>query len=55
MSPDTIIVWNEGKSAETSHENFPDVAGDTFDKTNWLSFDDACWNVKMFNLINKCP
>lgn len=42
MSPETIIVWNEGKSADTSHENFPDVVGETFDKTNWLSFDDDC-------------
>lgn len=43
MSPETIIVWKEGKSAETSHENFPEVVGVTCERTNWLSFDDDCW------------
>lgn len=42
ISPETIMVWKEGKSAETSHENLPDVAGETLERTNWLSFDDDC-------------
>lgn len=46
MSPETIIVWNDGKSALTSHENFPDVVGETLDSTNWLSFDVDCWKFQ---------
>lgn len=46
MSPDTIRVWNDGKSAETSHENFPDVIGETLDSINWLSLDDDCCRKK---------
>jgi hypothetical protein len=34
MSPETIIVWKEGKSAETSHEYFPDVTIVTLESVN---------------------
>lgn len=53
MSPETIIVWKDGKSADTSHENLPEVAGETCDSTNWLSFDDDAWNgsVCLSNLV----
>lgn len=61
MSPDCIIVWKDGKSAETSHENLPDVDGDTLVSTNWLSFDDDCWKERkgrwikrnLFGAVNK--
>lgn len=51
MSPETIIVWKEGKSADTSQENFPVVDGKTLDKTNWLSFDADCCNGKFHRVI----
>lgn len=38
---ETLI--NENLLYAPSQENFPDVAGVTFDNVNWLSFDDECW------------
>lgn len=43
ISPDTINVWKDGKSAEISHEYLPDVTGITFVSVNWLSLDADSW------------
>jgi hypothetical protein len=46
-----MFVWKDGKSAEISHEYFPDVAGMTFVSVNWLSFDADFCNGKLFMIL----
>lgn len=51
MSPETMRVWKEGASADTSQLNRPDAFADL--RTTTLSFDSERWNWRENNAINR--